>query len=50
MPDPALDGPFFAEGTWARLEPGNPHDVRIRLMGGDPGSIELGALVYEADR
>ena len=49
MVNPALDGPFFGEGTWTELKPGKPRDIRIRLMGGDPAAVEIGALVYEAD-
>lgn len=45
----AMPGPFFSRATWTELAPGEPHDVTVRLVGGDPTIFDLGVLIYEAD-
>ncbi len=43
------DGPFFSRANWALLGPDAPHDVTVRLVGGEPTILELGIVVYAAD-
>ena len=47
--DTSDEGVFFRHAGWEALTPGAPHDVTVRLEGGDPASTELGVVVYEAD-
>jgi hypothetical protein len=48
--DPPHEGPFFVRATWAELPMGQPHDISVRLVGGDPASVDVGVVIYEADR
>jgi hypothetical protein len=41
-------GLFYAHAGWEELAAGDPHEIRIRLTGGDPASTEFGVVVYEA--
>ncbi len=49
LPIQSDTGPFFGRANWAELAPDAPHDVTVRLVGGDPAVLELGVVVYEAD-
>jgi hypothetical protein len=47
--DPPHEGPFFTRATWVELPTGEDHDISVRLVGGDPASVDVGVVIYEAD-
>lgn len=50
--EPPHEGPFFTratDATWGELPIGPAHDIAVHLVGGDPTTVDVGVLVYEAD-